>query len=200
MWVNGHEWPKRQAMADGLAFTKLANGFATCADGIRLQILCDRLSAAKLRAFFNYWITRIPCPFTRVDRLAGYWWHLAMRQVEVSRTLVLDAPRRARAFFEALVADNIGIGRPGMVSMLFPRRVQRDTQSIFRTRVFTEGTEVRIDFTYKPCRVKLHLKEGRALRIETVVNDPSDLDIRKGITRLLRALVKSCGDLVPPNS
>src|SRR5882757_4077782 len=35
-----------------------------------------------------------------------------MRQVEVSRTIVLDDPRRARSFFEALVADNIGVGRP----------------------------------------------------------------------------------------
>ena len=149
-----------------------------------LQVLCDRLSAAKLQAFFNYWITRIPCPFTRVDRLAGYWWQLSMRQVEVSRTLVLDAPRRARAFFEALVADNIGIGRPANVSMLFARRVQRNTQSVFRTRVFTEGTQVRLDFTYKHCRVKLYLKEGCALRIETVVNDAGDLDILKGIVHL----------------
>jgi hypothetical protein len=33
-------------------------------------------------------------------------------QVEVSRTIVLDAPRRARAFFEALIADNLDLGRP----------------------------------------------------------------------------------------
>jgi hypothetical protein len=137
-----------------------------------------------LQGFFNYWIARIPCPFTRADRQAGYWWHLSMRQVEVSRTVVLDTPRRARAFFEALVADNIGIGRPAVVSMLFARRVQRNTQSVFRTRVFTEGTQVRIDFTYKHCRVKLYLKEGRALRIETVVNDADDLDILKGLAHL----------------
>src|SRR5579859_7339195 len=184
MWVNGHEWAKRQATAAGLAFTELANGFATCADAARLQAICDRLSPAKLQAFFNYWITRIPCPFTRADRQAGYWWQLSMRQVEVSRTLVLDAPRRARAFFEALVADNIGIGRPAVVSMLFARRVQRNTQSLFRTRIFTEGTQVRLDFAYKHCRVKLYLKEGRALRIETVVNDPDDLDILKGLAYL----------------
>jgi hypothetical protein len=30
-----------------------------------------------------------------------------MRQVEVSRTLVFDAPRHARGFFEALVVDNL---------------------------------------------------------------------------------------------
>jgi hypothetical protein len=184
MWVNGHDWAKRQAAAEGLAFTELANGFASCDDPARLQAMCDRLTPARLQAFFNYWITRIPCPFKRADRLAGYWWQLSMRQVEVSRTMVLDAPRRARALFEALVADNIGIGRPEVVSILFARRVQRNTQSIFRTRVFTQGTQVRIDFTYKHCRVKLYLKEGCALRIETVVNDPGDLDILKGLANL----------------
>ena len=29
MWVNGHEWAKRQATGEGLAFTELANGFAS---------------------------------------------------------------------------------------------------------------------------------------------------------------------------
>ena len=58
----------------------------------------------------------IPTPFTAADRAAGYWWELSMRQVEVSRTLVFDDPRRARGFFEALVADNIGIGRPDEVA------------------------------------------------------------------------------------
>jgi hypothetical protein len=184
MWVNGHDWAKRQAAAKGLDFTELANGFASCQDPARLQAIADQLTPAKLQAFFNYWIVRIPCPFTRADRLAGYWWQLSMRQVEISRTLVLDAPRRARALFEALVADNIGIGRPAVVSMLFARRVQRNTPGAFSTRVFTEGTQVRIDFFYKHCRVKLYLKEGRALRIETVVNDADDLDILKGLAHL----------------
>ena len=44
-----------------------------------------------------------------------------MRQVEVSRTLVFDAPRRARGFFEALVADNLDIGRPEVIELIFRR-------------------------------------------------------------------------------
>ena len=48
-------------------------------------------------------------PLTEHDRTDDYWWELSMRQVEVSRTLVFDAPRRARAFFEALVADNLDL-------------------------------------------------------------------------------------------
>lgn len=35
-----------------------------------------------------------------------------MRQIEVSRTIVFDAPHHARSLFEALVVDNLDIGRP----------------------------------------------------------------------------------------
>ena len=131
VWLNGHEWAKHRAAADGVHYTELANGFASCEDPADLQATCDWLGPDNFQAFFDYWIDRIPCPFTSADREAGYWWHLAMRQVEMSRTLVLDAPRQARVLFEALVADNIGIGRPAVVSMLFARRVQRNTQSSF---------------------------------------------------------------------
>ena len=60
-------------------------------------------------------------PFGRADQRAGYWWETSMRQVEVSRTIVLDAPRRARAFFEALIADNLDLGCPGRTATLRPR-------------------------------------------------------------------------------
>jgi len=68
-----------------------------------------------------------------------------MRQVEISRTLVLNYPRRARAFFEALVADNIGIGRPEDVSLVFARQPKSPSDR-FGTRVVSRGTQVRIDF------------------------------------------------------
>ena len=39
----------------------------------------------------------------------------------MSRTIVLDTPRNARAFFEALVADNPDLGRPENVELIFGR-------------------------------------------------------------------------------
>ena len=56
----------------------------------------------------------------------AYWWETSMRQVEVSRTIVFDAPRHARGFFEALVADNLDIGRPHNVEIIFARKIRRD--------------------------------------------------------------------------
>lgn len=62
VWVNGHEWAKRQACRQGLAFSELANGFASCTDPARLQAICDRLAPADLQAFFDRWMTIIPTP------------------------------------------------------------------------------------------------------------------------------------------
>ena len=80
----------------GSPITALANGFATCDDPAGLQAICDRFGPDDVQGFFDRWIDLIPTPFTAADRAAGYWWELSMRQVEVSRTLVFDDPRRAR--------------------------------------------------------------------------------------------------------
>jgi hypothetical protein len=184
VWINGHEWAKRQADRDGIAFSALANGFAACDQPDELQAICDRFGPADVQGFFERWIGAIPTPLTTDDRAAGYWWELSMRQVEISKTLVFDDPRRARAFFEALVADNIGIGRPEQVALVFQRRLTRPTKHPYQSRIFTPGTEVKIDLRYKHSRVKQYLKEGRALRIETVINKPSDLDLRSRLEHL----------------
>jgi len=121
IWCNGHEWAKRQADREHLAYTALANGFAACGDPARLQAICDRFSPRDIERFFRRWQAVIPMPFSEVDRAAGYDYELSMRQVEVSRTIVFDDPRRARGFFESLVSDNIGIGRPAEVHAVFGR-------------------------------------------------------------------------------
>ena len=190
VWLNGHEWVKRQAQHAGLGYTELENGFATCDQPERLQAICDSFSPEHVQAFFDRWITTIPTPLTVEDRAAGYWWDLSMRQTEVSRTLVFDAPRHVRGFFEALVADNIGIGRPEEISLVFARRA-RGTTDRFATRVVSRGTDVRVDFRYKHSRIKQYLKGGRALRVETVINKTADLSVKARLEHLPELIDKA---------
>jgi hypothetical protein len=146
VWLNGHEWSKRQAAKAGIDFSELSNGFASCTDPAALQAICDRLGPGAIEVFFQRWMQRLPLPLTEHDREAGYWWELSMRQIEVSRTLVFDAPRQARSFFEALVVDNLDIGRPDSVELIFhgPRRPGRPPQldCTPKTKIVTRGTEV----------------------------------------------------------
>ncbi|MBF6558446.1 MAG: hypothetical protein IVW52_20325, partial [Acidimicrobiales bacterium] len=192
VWVNGHEWAKRQAGRGRVPFTELANGFASCPKPDRLQAICNAFGPDDVQGFFDRWIGVIPAPLNDDDRQAGYFWELSMRQVEVSKTLVFDDPRRARGFFEALVTDNVGIGRPHEVHAVFGRdRRGRTTAQPFATRVFSPGTEVKMDFRYKHSRVKQYLKEGRAYRIETVINKPGDLGILARLEHLSELVDKA---------
>ena len=192
VWCNGHEWAKREARRARIPFAELANGFAGCARPERLQAICDRFGPADVQALFDRWIARIPTPLTAGDRRAGFWWEVSMRQVEVSRTLVFDDPRRARGFFESLVADNIGIGRPQEVRAVFGLdRRGRPAKHSYQTRVFQPGTEVKMDFAYKHSRVKQYLKEGRAYRIETVINKPADISVRARLEHLGELVAKA---------
>jgi len=189
IWINGHEWAKRQAAKAGIEFCELSNGFATSTDPAALQAICDRLGPATIDAFAQRWLAVLPRPLTDADRAGGYWWELSMRQVEVSRTLVFTAPRHARGFFEALVADNLDIGRPEHVELIFTgkheRRGRPRTHPLrFNTKVVTRGVEVTVNAFYKHSRIKQYLKDGRALRVETVVNDPYDLGCQRRLHNL----------------
>jgi hypothetical protein len=184
VWVNGHEWAKRQCVKAGLAFTELTNGFASCSDPVMLQAICDRLGPGAINVFFQRWLHRLPLPLAAGDRDGGYWWELSMAQIEISRTIAFTQPRYARGFFEALVADNLDLGRPDTLEIVFDRQVRKDTVSEFKTKVVTRGTQVTINAFYKHSRIKQYLKDGRALRIETVINAPNDLRVQRRLHNL----------------
>jgi hypothetical protein len=176
IWVNGHERVKRQAERAGLGFTALSNGFAACDDPAALQAICDRLGPGTINVFTQRWLHRLPLPFGAKDQHAGYWWEVSMRQVEISRTIVFDAPRHARGFFEALIADNLDIGRPHNVEIIFARKIRRDTTGVFRTAIDRrDNGGVLVNVFSKHSRIKQYLKDGRAMRIETAGGAPRDL-------------------------
>ena len=201
VWINGHEWAKRQAAAAGIGFTALSNGFASCEDPAALQDICDRFGPGTVQVWFERWMARIPLPLEDADRDGGYWWELSMRQVETSRTLVFGEGCQARAFFEALLGENMDLGRPENVELLFRRGQRLGRPAIapprgFRTAIDRHCEMVTINVFYKNSRVKQYLKDGVALRIETVVNSPDDLGCRRMLPNLpeLQAKARAIND------
>ena len=85
----------------------------------------------------------------------------------MSCTQVFDKPLSGRLFFEQVIRENLDIGRPDQVSLIFDRRVTRRTPGQFRTRVLTAGVTPSLRFDYKATKVKQYFKLERALRTET---------------------------------
>jgi hypothetical protein len=182
--INGPEYAQRQLAKEGIAFEALDNGILSCADPKRLQQLCDGLSGAKIDALLRKWLARLPHPFTDQDRQAGYRYDVSILQAEFSLTQVLDRPQTGRIFFEEVIRENLDLGRPDQVQLIFGRRVTRQTPGRFRTRVLTEGVTPSLHIDYKRSRIKQYHKEGRALRTETTINDARDFRLGKRLVNL----------------
>lgn len=182
--LNGHEWAKRQAAQRGLTFEALDNGFCACDDPAALQEICDQLGPAQIQAFFDKWQARLPWRLTAEDRQAGYGYRLSVNQVEFSRTQVFADPVRGRQWFEAVIRDNLDVGRPDRIQLLFERRITARTPGYFRTNVVQEGVNPSLHAYYKKSHVKQYFKEQRALRTETTINDSRELGVGKDIANL----------------
>jgi len=186
--INGNHWAQRQAAKAGIGFTALDNGFAAVDDVDRLQRICDNLGPEQIDALLRKWSAILPHPFTAADRAAGYRYDLSILQAEFSLTQMLDKPVSGRMFFEQVIRDNLDIGRPDRVALVFDRRLirrgPRHTPGPFRTRVITEGVTPSLHVDYKHTRIKQYHKEGKALRTETTINDTTDFSIGKRLTNL----------------
>ena len=186
--INGNEYAKRQAAKAGIGFVPLDNAFAATDDVAAVQAICDGLDAARIEALAAKWLGILPHPFTADDTAAGYRYELSVLQAEFSVTQTLDAPVNGRIFFDQLIRDNIDLGRPDRISLIFDRKIirkgKRATPGRFRTRVITDGVTPSLHIDYKNSKIKQYHKLGKALRTETTINETSDFGVAKGLSHL----------------
>ena len=142
------------------------------------------LGPSQLQSFLAKWQDRLPLPLSASDRAAGYDYKLSVRQLEVSLTQIMDRPVAGRQFFEEVIRDNLDLGRPDRVQLIFPRKIIRTTPGSFRTRILREGVHPSLHVSYKHFDLKQYYKEGRGLRTEGTFHDPGDFAVNKGIENL----------------
>jgi hypothetical protein len=182
--LNGHEWAKRQLARAGIGYEALDNGFLSCARPEKLQRICDALGPEEIERVFRKWLQRVPLPLRAQDREAGYDWALSIWQMEVSLTQIFDRPLRGREFFEEIIRDNLDLGRPDRVQLIFDRVVTKKTPGEFRTRVIQDGVHPSLHIQYKNFDLKQYFKEGRGCRTEGTFRNPKDFEVNKGLVNL----------------
>ena len=187
--LNGHEYAKRQLRKEGIEFKALDNGFVSCDDRNRLQTICNQLGPEQIDGLLRRWLGKLPHPFTPQDREAGYRYDLSILQAEFSLTQILDRPLSGRMLFEEIIRENLDLGRPDMVQLIFDRRVTKRTPGQFRTRVLTDGVIPSLHIDYKNSRIKQYFKQVPEVRevgarTETTINNTRDFSIGKRLCNL----------------
>ncbi|MFN2607661.1 MAG: hypothetical protein ABR511_07155 [Acidimicrobiales bacterium] len=162
LWAcaNGHEWAKVQLAKAGVGFEALDNGLRSVTDPVAAHRICARLGSGHVRDLLRRMMAAMPDPLTVEDRRAGFDWRFSVAQLEVSDTAVFDAPRRARAWFEAAIGDHLDLGRPERVSLVVNRKVinrgKHKTPGRFATEVITRDVA-------PPAPDPLQVLEGQGL-------------------------------------
>jgi DNA-binding transcriptional ArsR family regulator len=91
-----------------------------------------------------------------------------------------------RVFFEQVIRENLDLGRPEEIKLIFNRRMpcRRRTRERFCTRVVTRDVTPSLNIHYKNSRIKQYHKENRALRTETTINNTYDFGVGKRLHNL----------------
>ena len=150
--VNGHEYLKRQLTQRGIGFEALDNGVLRCDDPEAMQAIARQVTAPRIDALLRKWLARLPHPFTAPDRAAHIRYEISILQAEFALTQVFDRPVQGRVFFEEVMRENLDLGRPDHVQLIFHRRVTQRTPSRYRTRVMTDAVTPSRHVDYKRSR------------------------------------------------
>ena len=182
--LNGNEYLKRQLAKQKIPFEALDNGLLSCADPKRAQAIANGLSERTIQKLMTKWIAILPQPLSRADRAAGYQYQFSILQAEFALTQVFDRPLTGRQFFDQIIKDNLTVGHPSQVQLIFERRIMKTTPGQFRTRVISDGVIPSLHIDYKKTRIKQYFKEGKALRTETTINDTYDFAVGRSLRNL----------------
>jgi hypothetical protein len=187
--INGHEYLKCQLEHRNIDYEPLDNGICWCEDVPAAQRICDQFDEHKIEAFFRKWLRRLPHPFSSRDRRAGYRYDLSILQGEFSLTQIWDRPASGRCFFEEVIRENIDLGRPEQVQLIFGRKLKKATvaDGRCRTRIITEGVIPSVHIYYKNTHSKQYHKAAKrraGLRTETTVNNTYDFGIGRRLCNL----------------
>lgn len=187
--INGHEYLKCQLEHRGIDYEALDNGISWCEDLPAAQRICDHFDERKIEAFFRKWLRRLPHPFSAQDRRAGYCYDLSILQAEFSLTQIWDQAVSGRCFFEEIIRENIDLGRPEQVQLIFSRKLRKSTvaDGRCRTRIINEGVIPSLHIYYKNTHSKQYHKAAKrraGLRTETTINNAYDFGVGRRLCNL----------------
>ena len=187
--INGHEYLKCQLQRRGIEYEALDNGISWCEDVSAAQRICDHFNEQKIEAFFRKWLRRLPHPFSAQERRAGYRYDLSILQAEFSLTQIWDRAVSGRCFFEEIIRENIDLGRPEQVQLIFSRKLRKSTvaDGRCRTRIINEGVIPSLHIYYKNTHSKQYHKAAKrraGLRTETTINNAYDFGVGRRLCNL----------------
>jgi hypothetical protein len=177
VYVNGHEWLMRKLRARGIDFRKADNALVWLADVPRAQELSRGFARRDWPKLLACWARRIN-PLL-ADWLAGQNYYWVIDQAEFS-TDVLFTDANALTTLRPRLYEHAALCFGAERVMTFLGRKYRQTfQGDVKTTWQRREPGAAVKHWIKRNALKMYDKDGRVLRIETVINDPREFFVHR---------------------
>jgi hypothetical protein len=172
-YCNGHNHLKNRLQDEGIGFTPLDNTFLKIDDFARAQEISDELPIERLHRALDVFAKRY-CP---VIRLSPNTYHWSIMQAEYATDIVFKRAEDLQSIYETLVKTAIHTVKPESIAMFLGKKLDGRTLAEI-------GTDYKFDRRIQGTRIKHYMgwaaikmydKQGIVLRIETTVNDVTEL-------------------------
>lgn len=178
--ANGREWLACHLDREGIAYTKEGNCVSSIADPVRAQALMDELETMDWKPLLDRFAAKVN-RYVGPDKLFGQGYYWTVRQSEVATDIHFDSAESLAAIYPHLVRHAI----EAMSSSDVLRYLGRTTNSRFDGKVESHLKEggrvegVRVKHWVEENSIKMYDKGGSTLRIETTINAPQRLRVRR---------------------
>ena len=188
-YFNGHNAIRLAMDKKSLGYHKNENAFTMLGDAKAVQKLAWSLGGKHVQERIDYWMARWfrfdkGTYSTRPTALQHKWY---CSQVEVCTNMIFKSARFCTRLFERLLDKYSRIGSPDSLSQIFgKRRVRKSSKST--KRLFENKACMKYWFGRNS--IKFYNKLGYFLRIETTINDPKSLGLKKPVIHLREYLMR----------
>lgn len=181
--LNGREYLARRLSAEGIGYDQRDNCFTRVDDFPRAQALLDELLDFDWQGFLTAYAQRVN-PWARPDNSLGlraYYW--TFRQTEYATDLVFRDDQALARIYPALVRHAVEqFDCPNLLRFLGRRNLHSFRGKATTDRVaYPEG--IRVKHRIDENTIKMYDKQGRVLRIETLIDNPRRFYVYRPVTR-----------------
>lgn len=177
--LNGRERLARQLDAAGVGYVRRDNCFTALDDLARAQVVCDEQLRTDWPTLLHGWARRVNPVYDTLFADGGWPYYWSADQSEWATDVLFRSADDLAALYPKLVRH--GIERLGSQDVL--RFLGRKTAGLGRfagevvSDLKTRPEGVRLKHRVNANSVKVYDKQGSVLRVETTLNDASDLKV-----------------------
>jgi len=182
-YFNGHNAIQVELDNLGFKYRKDGNAFTMIPDSKAVNKIAWSLTGMQVFKRIKYWMSRFfrfsKGKYSTCPKEFCHEWYC--HQIEICTNIIFKSSVFCTKLFERLIDKFIRIGSPDSLSQIFgKRRKRKDSKSTWRLY----DNKACLKNWFKTNSIKFYNKLGYYLRIETTINDPKSLGLKKPLINL----------------